>query len=72
MDTTLDIVKKVKQYITDEPLRIEVRKAPSRATGKAYISLSQIGVKPGDPILVVVFKDTLVVSKIHKKRGENK
>jgi hypothetical protein len=70
LESVLDRVKRVAEAFSEEPVKIEVRKAPARSLGKSYISLSQIGVKPGDPIVVVVFRDSMLVSKIQLNSSE--
>jgi len=64
----VDLATTVRDMISSKILKasdmeIEIRKAPKRANGTAYVSLTPIGVKPGDKIVVVSTKDILVVMK---------
>ena len=63
-ETMLDTIKKrIEELSRMEPEKVEIRTPPRRNNSTTYISLSPIGVKPSDKIIVVTFENAMVVMK---------
>jgi len=65
-DLTLTILNEIRRRLDEveaKDIEIRIGRAAKRSNGTAYVSLTPIGVKPGDKIVVVVANGLLIVSK---------
>jgi len=66
-DLTLTVLNEIRRKIDeaeDKDIEIRIGRAAKRSNGTSYVSLTPIGVKPGDRIMVVVIaKELMIVSK---------
>jgi len=59
--TVLTMIRKKLDNVRD--VDIKISRASKRNNRMAYVSLTPIGVKPGDKIVVVVAEDTMIVTR---------
>lgn len=51
---SINVINKVMEFVKHlDDARIEIRRAPKRAKNIAYITLTPIGARPGDKIIVI-------------------
>jgi len=64
-DLTSMILNEIRKKLDDaNDVEIKIARAAKRTNGTAYVSLTPIGVKPGDKIMVVVIaKELMIVSR---------